>query len=744
MNEKYLVIVESPTKEKTIGKILGKEYAVKSSYGHVRDLPAKELGVDENSNFKPTYVIIARAKKNIAALKASAKNADIIYLATDHDREGESIAWHLAEVIKPSKEKIKRITFHEITADAILNSIKNARAIDFNLVAAQQARRVLDRLVGYKLSPLLWKKIAKGLSAGRVQSVAVRLLVERAKEIKLFKSKDYWSIKAKFAKLKNGIPFEAKLVKWQGSSVEKTLRHKLFAEDYTVKSTIFDSKESIGPIADCLKKNPITVINVERKETRQKPKPPFITSSLQQEAYTKLGFSASRTMQVAQSLYEGVSLDKGEVSGLITYMRTDSFNVSNEIKAQSRKFIKENFGENFAPQSPPSYVKKVKGAQEAHEAIHPTNVYKTPEKIKSFLTKDQFRLYEIIWLKFIASQMSDAVFNAVTADISAGDKALFRAGGRTVKFEGYLKVYKRDTDLEKEGISILPPLEKGDELKLEDIITAQHQTQPPPIYNEASLIKTLERHGIGRPSTYAPIIKTIVERKYVLRQKGGKLSSSLLGTTVTEKLKDFFPDIMELSYTAGIEEKLDEIAEGNIDWVNVIKDFYIPFTDFLKHAYDKMETPKVEMTSEKCPLCQSNMVLRQSRFGKYLSCSKFPKCKGKIPLDKDGKKIIPEKTDKTCPSCGKQMVIKVGRRGKFLACSDYPSCKTTCSIDTKDPKADCFAPIKTDRMCDKCNSPLILRKSARGYFLGCSKFPKCRNIVTVTDEELQKLKPQTK
>jgi DNA topoisomerase-1 len=738
MSDKYLVIVESPTKQKTIGKILGKEYVVKSSFGHVRDLPKKELGVDEKNNFKPSYVTIAKSAKNITELKAAAKKATLLFLATDHDREGESIAWHLEQVIKPPAEKVRRITFDEITPTAVKNSIKNARKIDFNLVTAQQARRILDRLVGYKLSPLLWKKIAKGLSAGRVQSVAVRILAERAKEIENFKSSAYWSLKAILKKKTGGLEFEARPVKWQGKPVEITTHHKLFAEKYSVKTTVFKSEEDIRSLSQYLKTNELTVIKSEKKQVRQKPKPPFITSSLQQDAYTKLGFSPHRTMRTAQTLYEGILLGGGQV-GLITYMRTDSYNLSKDIKEQAKKFIIASYGNNFLPDSSYAYKTKVKGAQEAHEAIHPTDVYKTPQSIKQFLTLDQFKLYNLIWLRFMACQMADALYESVSADIAAGDTAnaqcILRSSGRTLKFEGYLKVYNID---EKKQDNTLPELNEQDKLDLADIAVKSHQSQPPPLYNEASLIKIMESHGIGRPSTYAPTIKTIIDRAYASRQKEGKFTATSLGTTVTDRLKDFFPDIMELSYTAEIEEKLDKIAEGALDWIKVVKDFYMPFMDFLSNAYKKMKAPEPTLTDEQCPLCQNKMLLRESRFGKYLSCANYPKCKGKIPLDEEGNKLIPEKTDKKCPACGKIMIIRYGRRGKFLACSDYPKCKTTCSPDAENMQ-ECFTAVKTDRLCEKCKNPLVLRKSKKGYFLGCSKFPRCRNIVTVSEEEIKSI-----
>jgi DNA topoisomerase I len=742
-DKKILVIVESPTKQKTIGKILGKQYNVKSSFGHVRDLPAKELGVDEEGDFSPKYIEIPKAKKNIADLKEQAKKADKVYLATDPDREGESIAWHLSELLKLPKERVGRISFHEITPTAVKNAIDNVRNIDACLVEAQQARRVLDRLVGYKLSPLLWKKIHKGLSAGRVQSVAIRLLVERAKEIDEFKKENYQSLIATLSKPSEKPNFSAKPVLWKGQKVESTTVYKLFADDYRVKSTCFKTPEDIAPLKEALDKGPLKVVNIEEsKNNKQYPRPPFITSSLQQEAYTKLGFSSQRTMSVAQSLYEGIMLE-GELVGLITYMRTDSFNVSRQSQDEAQKFVESQFGKSFFPAKPTSYKRKVKGAQEAHEAIHPTSVYRTPENMKKYLSSDQAKLYELIWRKFLASQMSPALFDSVNVDISIGndETSMLKASGRTMTFEGYLKVYKdRNEDDEKDDDSILPPLKQGDDLSVIDCEVKSHETSPPPLYNEASLIKTLEKHGIGRPSTYAPIIHTIVARKYVLRQlKTKKLIPTELGITVTNKLKDFFPEIMDLPYTAQIEDELDEIADGNIKWNDVVKKFYCPFTEDLAKAYDNMQAETPKPSDEKCPLCASPMLIRQSRFGKYLSCSKFPACKGKMQLDEKGEVVVPKETDEACNLCGKKMVIRYGRRGKFLACSGYPKCKNTYSINAQGEKIKKTTPIMTDRKCEKCSKPLVLRNGPKGHFLACSGYPKCKNIVSATEDEIQEI-----
>jgi DNA topoisomerase-1 len=747
---KSLVIVESPTKQKTISKILGGDYKVRSSFGHVRDLPSKEIGVDEKNGFKPKYIPVEKAKKTIREIEAAAKEADTVYLATDPDLEGEAIAWHLSELLKLPKDKIKRIYFHEITPSAVKASFEHARDIDQNLVDAQQARRVLDRLVGYKLSPLLWKKITGGLSAGRVQSVAVRLLSERAKEIEAFKEENYYSLQTGLEKPSAAPRFNARVFKWKGEAVEQSHTYKLFAEDYKVKTTIFRDEASLKAVKDVLSAGPLTVVKVEKKELKQRPRPPFITSTLQQDAYNKLGFSSQKTMQVAQTLYEGVEIG-GETAGLITYMRTDSFNVSRDIQAAAVKFIGEKYGKEYAPSSPNIYKSKVKGAQEAHESIHPTDIFRAPDSIKSALSGDQFKLYELIWLRFIASQMADALFNTVSVDIEAGSGGdggcVLRASGRTIKFAGYLAVYSDDEhdDKEDEASAVLPALDEGDKLTLIEITEKAHKTSPPPNYNEASLIKTLEKHGIGRPSTYAPTIKTIIDRKYIERQpKTNKLVITDLGMTVTDGLKDYFKDIMDLSYTAGIEEKLDNIAEGDVNWVQVMRDFYTPFKEELAIADKEMKKPTPKPSDEKCPECGSPMVVRRSRFGEYLACSAYPECKGKISLSKGAAAAAPEPTDEVCEKCGSPMVIRAGRRGKFRACSAYPKCKNTYSVDAEGKKVEGKRNIETNVMCEKCGKPMILRSSARGEFLGCSGYPKCKTIVSVSPEEIEKIKAESK
>lgn len=691
---KNLVIVESPTKQKTISKFLDASYAIRSSYGHIRDLPQNDIGVDFKNGFKPTYVIVEKGNKIIPELDKIAKTADKIYLATDPDREGEAISWHLTEVLRSAdKSKFKRISFHEITKTAILEALKKPRDLDFNLINAQQARRILDRIVGYQISPLLWTKIKKGLSAGRVQSVAVRLISERASEIESFKVDDYFTIDGIFEKDK--VRFVAKMVKWKGFNVQESVTLKLFAEDYSYKTSSFKTIEEMAELLSTIKDLSFFVSSVEKKTVSKKPKPPFITSSLQQDSYARFGFTAERTMRIAQSLYEGVNI-AGEMTGLITYMRTDSFNVSQDMQKKASVFIKDVYGENYAPSSPPVYLKKVKGAQEAHESIHPTDINKKPQDIKDYLTAEQYKLYDLIWKRFISSQMSPASFDSVSVDIKdEKDLSLFRASGRTVKFDGYMKVYQdneKDED-EDENEKGLPILNEKDELNLKDARPKPHKTSPPPHYNEASLIRTLERHGIGRPSTYASIISTIIDRGYIKKEKDKRLTITELGKLVTEKLKMFFKDIMSLSYTANIEDKLDDIADGVVSWEKVISDFYSEFSKNLKNASENMAKAKMAIkTSQKCPLCLSPMLLRESRFGKYLSCSRFPKCNGKIQIDAQGNKI--EK----------------------------------------------FNPVKTDKECSKCkNGKMLLRKGPRGFFLGCSRFPSCRNIEGVSDEEASKI-----
>lgn len=718
---KSLLIVESPTKERTIGPMLGKDFVVRSSFGHIRDLPKKGLGVDMEKGFKPSYVVVPRAKKILAELVKLAAKADRVFLATDFDREGEAIAWHLSKALKLSKEKAQRITFHEITKDAIKEAIQNPRAIDESLVDAQVARRVLDRLVGYLLSPLLWEKIRPGLSAGRVQSVAVRLICAREEEIENFKAEEYWTLTALLEK--TGQAFTA----------------ALFSKgDVKFSKFSFRQKGSVEDVLADLKGASYAVASVEPKERRRSPAPPFTTASLQQDSSRRLHYSASRTMVVAQQLYEGIEVEPGEGPvGLITYMRTDSVQVAKVAQTEAAAFVKKTYGKDHLPPKPRAYKTKSKGAQEAHEAIRPTQPSRTPESIRKFLEPDQFKLYELIWRRFMASQMADAVFDTVTADISAKGY-LFRASGHTLKFPGYLAVYGEvaDEDAKKEGeeSGALPPLAVGDPLDLKQLKPDQHFTEPPPRYNEASLVKVLEEHGIGRPSTYAPIMRTIVDRGYV-RLEERRFYPSSLGRVVDGQMLVHFPEIVNVDFTAKMEDRLDGVAEGKAEGVAVLKDFYGPFDAAIKKAGAAMEKIEIkpDPSDEKCPKCQAPMGIRENRNGRYLACSRYPDCKSTIPVDRSGKKVVPEETGEVCPNCKKPLVIRVGRGfgrrpSRYLACTGYPECKTTFSIDKEGNKIIRPKPEPTEEKCAKCGKMMWKRVGKRGPFLACSGFPKCRNI----------------
>ncbi|MFH1723531.1 MAG: type I DNA topoisomerase [Elusimicrobiota bacterium] len=749
-----LLIVESPAKQRTISRFLKKGFVVASSYGHVRDLPEKKLGVDEKKDFEPTYTLLARTKKLLPELKKLAKNAEYVYLATDHDREGESIAWHLVEILGLEPSKIRRITFHEITPQAITAALESPRDVDLSLVHAQQARRVIDRLVGYKLSPLLWRKIRRGLSAGRVQSVAVRLLVERDKEIAAFETEPFWTLSATFLKPDHPPQFEARLSEWKGQKVELSRTYQLFAEEYRVKTSIFKAEGDVEAVRQALAGGVYKVTRVERKEVRRRPAPPFITSTLQQAGSQQLGFAAERTMRIAQSLYEGADIGADEPTGLITYMRTDSVNVADAARQEAAAFVKSSYGDAYVPDKPPVYTSKVKGAQEAHEAIRPTSVHRTPDSVRKFLTPEQAKLYTLIWKRFLASQMKEALFDTISADISSGD-AVFRAAGRTLKFDGFLRVLKdkaeedgaeEDNGKDNGGEEKrLPDLEEGDAVEIEKLSPDGRKTSPPPYYNEGSLIRALEKHGIGRPSTYAPTIKTIVDRGYVRRgTKDRRLTPAELGTLVVERLNKHFAEQMSLSYTAHVEEQLDQVAEGSDRWQDVVGNFYGPFAKALALAQDKMEDSRVEPkeSDETCPVCGAKMLIRESRFGKYLSCGNFPRCRGKMQLDGEGKKIVPEATDETCDLCDKPMVIRTGRKGKFLACSGYPKCKNTYSLDAQGRKIEGSRPIITSRKCNKCGSAMWMRLGKRGHFLACSGFPKCRNLKPLSKVDAETLKAE--
>jgi len=676
-----LVIVESPTKAKTISRYLGKGYQVLSSYGHIRDLPIKGLGIDVKKDFEPEYVIPEKAKKAAKALKDTAKKADLVILATDGDREGEAIAWHILHILKLSESDYERIIFHEITKKAIEKALKKPRKIDLKLVDAQQARRILDRLVGYKLSPFLWKKVVRGLSAGRVQSVTVRLIVDREREIEAFKPDEYWSIEAQLKK-DGEDEFIAQLVKEGAKSIPK-----LGIKD----------KKGADQIIENLKDAQYKIADIRSKEIQRHPNPPFTTSTLQQEAARKLGYSSQQTMRIAQQLYEGVGLSKGS-TGLITYHRTDSLNISGEALKKAHDFIQETFGSKYSLPTPRVFKTKSKGAQEAHEAIRPTRPGREPDKIKGKLDRRQFRLYDLIWKRFMASQMTPSVLDSTSIDIEAKGKLkksyLFRATGSVIKFDGFLKVYPS-----KFKENLLPKLTKNEILELIKLLSEQHFTKPPARYTEASLIKTLEEYGIGRPSTYAPTINTIQKRGYTEKDDQKRFVPTEVALTVTDLLKENFSQIVDVEFTATIEEDLDEIARGKKDWQKTIKEFYEPFIANVKEKTKTVEKIKFEeKTDKKCPKCKAPMVIKLGRFGKFYSCSKFPECKHSAP--------IINSTDVKCPECKKGDIIeRKTRKGKtFYSCSKYPKCKYALWDKPLDEK------------CPKCKSLLV----EKGRQIKCS------------------------
>jgi DNA topoisomerase-1 len=709
-----LVVVESPAKAKTIKKYLGAGFVVKASVGHVMDLPKSKIGVDVENGFQPVYEVIESKKKVVAELKAAAKLADRVFLATDPDREGEAIAWHVYQQIKRAKIPAQRILFNEITKKAIQEAILKPLELNKDLYDAQQARRVLDRLVGYQISPILWKKVRRGLSAGRVQSVAVRLVVDREEEIGRFVPVEYWSIEAD---LKAQLPpqFRAKLIKLDGQKAE------------------LPSEAVTTPLVEEIRKKPFVVSEVTRKERRRNAPPPFITSKLQQDAANRLGFTAKKTMTLSQRLYEGVELGDEGQTALITYMRTDSVRLSPDAIAGARAYVTERWGKDYLPAEGVQFKTK-KSAQDAHEAIRPTSLEYPPEKVKAFLERDMFRLYELIWNRFVACQMVPAVFDQTTADIAAG-RATFRATGQILKFPGYLAVYGQEAeappeeagaekmegeDEEKGDVARqLPPLEAGMKLELVQLLSEQHFTQPPPRFTEASLVKELEEKGIGRPSTYAAILSTIQDKEYV-EKKENRFFPTDLGKIVTELLLAAFPKVMDVQFTARMEEELDEVEEGKIGWVSVLDEFYEPFKKSLKAAESQMRDVKREETPTAlvCEKCGSPMVIKWGRMGRFLACSGYPECKNtKDFVEEDGKIRVVEDipTDEVCPTCGKPMINKRGRFGRFLACSDYPTCKTTRPITLK------------GIVCPEDGGGLAERKSRFGKsFWGCVNYPNCK------------------
>ncbi len=702
-----LIIVESPTKAKTITKFLGKSYKIESSYGHIRDLPKSKIGVDTKNDFTPVYEIPASAKKNVNKLKELAKKADKIILATDEDREGEAIAWHLLKALKIDQKKTGRIVFHEITKEAIQNALKNPRTLNIELVDAQQARRILDRLVGYELSPFLWKKVARGLSAGRVQSVAVRLIVEREREIKAFKTDEYWSIEAILhPQNKKEELITAKLNKINGKTIGKL----------DIKN-----KKASDKINKDLKNCKYKISQVTNKKTTKNPPKPFTTSTLQQTANRWLGFSAKQTMMLAQQLYE---------QGFITYMRTDSLNLSDKFLQDAATYLKKELGQEYALKKARKFKTKSKGAQEAHEAVRPTEASTEPDKLPTTINDRQKRLYRLIWQRSLASQMTKSIMNQTAIDINAVDTVYgFRSTGQTIDFDGYLKIYP-----EKSKELNLPKVQEKELLDLKSLHSEQHFTKPPARYSDAGIVKIMEKYGIGRPSTYAPTINTIIARNYIQRDENKKLYPTDIAFVVVDLLVNHFPRVIDFEFTAQVENDFDKIAEGKKRWQNMIKEFYTPFHKNLETKYNEIKKEDImpEETSDvKCDKCGAKMLIKTGRFGKFLACSAYPECKNIKGMDKNGKIKKQEKDQTTialeekykheiCEKCNSPMTIKNGRFGYFLACSAYPKCKNIKNIEENKNS--------TGIKCPKCGKGEIVQKrSKRGVFYACDQYPDCKN-----------------
>ncbi|MEC0203187.1 type I DNA topoisomerase [Paenibacillus lautus] len=678
-----LVIVESPAKAKTIGKYLGSKYIVKASMGHVRDLPKSQIGVEVENDFNPKYITIRGKGSVLKELKDASKKVKKVYLAADPDREGEAIAWHLAHALELDDTQSLRVVFNEITKTAVKDAFKTPRKINMDLVNAQQARRILDRLVGYKISPILWKKVKKGLSAGRVQSVAVKIILDRENEISAFVPEEYWTITAKLAI--KGSAFEAKFTQLNGAKKELT------------------NEQEVNEILEAIRDASFQVGEVKERERQRHPSPPFTTSSLQQEAARKLGFRAAKTMSVAQQLYEGVELGKEGTVGLITYMRTDSTRISGTAQEEAKEYITEKYGDPFVPESPRQYSKKAANAQDAHEAIRPTSVLRDPESMKPFMSRDQLRLYKLVWERFVASQMSSAVLDTLSVDITAG-KTVFRATGSKVRFPGFMKVYvEGNDDGTTEEDKYLPELHSGDILEKQDIESKQHFTQPPPRYTEARLVRTLEELGIGRPSTYAPTLETIQKRGYVAIEEK-KFMPTELGELVIEQMEQFFPEILNVEFTANMEEDLDHVEEGSEDWVKVLAEFYESFEKRLEVAEEEMKEIEIEdeVSDEICEKCGKPLVYKLGRFGKFLACSGFPDCRNTKPIVKD--------IGVACPKCKEGHVVE--RRSKkgriFFGCDRYPECDFV-SWDKPSTKP-----------CPNCSSLMVEKKSKQGIKLQCT------------------------
>jgi DNA topoisomerase-1 len=714
---KSLVVVESPAKAKTINKYLGKDFSVKASMGHIRDLPKKGLGVKLDNSFEPSYEVIPGKEKVIKELKAAAKEAEAVFIATDPDREGEAIGWHVAEVLKSRQKKFFRVMFNEITQKAVSEAFHHAGQIDQKLVEAQQARRILDRLVGYKISPLLWHKVRRGTSAGRVQTVALRLVVEREREIRAFVPREYWTIDAN---LSGHLPpaFDARLQKHAGKNLQ------------------IENQQQSQEILHRLEKARFIVENVEKKEKKRNPVPPFITSKLQQEASRKLGFTVKKTMMLAQRLYEGIELGAEGSIGLITYMRTDSTRVSNEALAEVRQYIQGAFGDAYLPEKPVYYRSK-KDAQDAHEAIRPSSVDRSPESVKKHLSPDEFKLYKLIWQRFVASQMKPALFDQTVVEIMA-DGYLLKASGSLLKFDGFLSVYaegKDEKDEEDEELEHqLPRLSRGEILRVNRLTPEQHFTQPPPRYSEATLVKVLEEQGIGRPSTYAAILTTIQDRDYAVKQEG-KFQPTELGFIINDLLVESFADIFDIQYTARMEEELDEVEEGKIHWTQALREFYKKFEVDLKLAHKHMTDVKrmEEPTEEKCEKCGSMMVIKWGRHGKFLACSGYPECRNTRELARDNGQanegqVAVESIEEVCENCGKPMTLKRGRFGQFLACTGYPECKTTKRLVEAGSQKIKVPDQTLEEPCPQCGKNLALKHGRYGAFTACSDYPQCKYV----------------
>lgn len=728
--EKSLLIVESPTKVRTIKKYLGPEFEVKASLGHIKDLPHNLLGVDVENNFKPEFQIISGKNRVLKELKQAAKKIRHVYLAPDPDREGEAIAWHLAEELAEKGREFHRVLFHELSPRAIKEALSHPEELNIQRFQSQLARRILDRLVGYQISPLLWDKVKRGLSAGRVQSVAVRLICDREREIQAFDSKEYWSITA-LLQADRPPDFEARLIKGQDKAIKIT------------------HEEQALSIKDRLAQAQFQVVKIDKKERKRNPLPPFTTSQLQQEAFRKLRFPAKKTMFLAQRLYEGVEVGDEGLVGLITYMRTDSTRVSQEALTAVRSYIQTRFGPEFVPGKPHFYTNK-KSAQDAHEAIRPTSMNLIPENLSAHLEKDLLALYRLIWNRFVASQMKAAVFDQTVVDIKAGEY-LLRATGSILRFAGFTSVYEVSKDSvspeeeEEEKKGQLPDLKEGQLLTLRELIPKQHFTQPPPRYTEATLVKELEEKGIGRPSTYAAIISTIQDKEYVKKEKI-LFHPTELGFLVNDLLVKNFPEILDIQFTALMENNLDQIEEGKMEWTKVLDDFYQPFAQTLVRARQEMKQVRGKgvKTDIACPVCGKPMAIRIGKNGSFLACSGYPECKQTqnfIRDEKGGIQPVAAETpqvqlsEKECPQCGKPMVVRSGRFGTFLACSGYPECKQTQPVSSEGKPGEVSPKVVSDQTCPKCGGPMVVKKSRfGGTFHACEQYPKCKSTLPVTTE----------